>query len=427
MKKVLIIAGDFVPYSPSLGGVIRILTLADFLHKKGYDISIITSRSRDFGYFGYEDTVKKFHIEYVDNRLQAYIFKSAMDKKAVDKSQGKSGVDPVKKFLTAIKYRLKNLVYEFSVPDINIFMKSRFYKKAMSLILKDGIQNLIISSPPHSMQVVGTMIKRRLKDRINYIADYRDSWNTIRLFSKRNIISKAMSLRYEKAALLACDHFSFISNPMLTKAEKLYGIDIGAKSRLIMNGFVKEIPDMHETVHNDKIKIGYFGAISDSPNSMRNISRLLDLLSVKSGSFGFLEFHFYGDVTISHHDLSGLPMVFVHESLDHREALSKMLDMDFLLLVHSDSQSSDEVITGKFFEYVSAKKTILCLGPEDMEAKRLVEKYKVGVNIDIFDEADIEDKLMSLASIDRKIFYKDLDIGIFKRDTQYAAFLGILR
>ena len=213
MKKILIIAGDFIPYSPSLGGVIRILTLSEFLIRNGFEVHIITSKSKFFGYFGYEESLKKINVHYIENRIQSYIFKSTADKKKYldDKGYGKAKKGRlIKRLTTGIKYRMKNIVLEFCVPDINIFMKDKFVKKAVELIKNEDIANLLISSPPHSMQVVGTKLKKYFGNKINYIADYRDSWNTIRLFSKNNFISKTLSRHYEKKALCASDFFTFI-------------------------------------------------------------------------------------------------------------------------------------------------------------------------------------------------------------------------
>jgi len=431
MKKVLIVANDFLPYSPSLGGVIRVLTLAEYLSKNGFEVFIIASKSADFGFYGYEEKLKYFKITYIDNKLQSYIFKGAAQKKEflnenTNNSQKKNLKTLLKKFTVFFKYKLKKVVIEFSIPDTNVFVKNQFIKKAKKLIKEYKIGNVIVSSPPHSMQLVGYKLKKYFKNNINLIADYRDSWNTVSTFSKKNPLSKAISCSYEKKVLKNCDYFTFISNPMLSKVEKLYNIKIRDKSHLVMNGFISEIENNEIITKNDKIKIGYFGAISDSPNSTRNISNILETLK-NNKEFDEFELHLYGDVSISNYNLALIPNVFIHKSLYHKEALSEMFRMDYLLIVHSDKKSCDEVITGKFFEYVAAKKIIVCIGPVDMEAKRLIEKYKVGINIDIDDPEEMKLKFLSLKSIDKNDFYKNLDVTIFKRDVQYKTFLKLLK
>jgi hypothetical protein len=62
-----------------------------------------------------------------------------------------------------------------------------------------------------------------------------------------------------------------------------------------------------------------------------------------------------------------------------------------------------------------------------MEAKRLIDRYGIGVNIDLSDNEDMENKLKTLANIDTSGLYKDVDISVFKRDVQYGRFLEILK
>ena len=46
MKKVLIITNEFIPYSKSLGGIIRVLSFADYLTKNNIEVHILTSKNR---------------------------------------------------------------------------------------------------------------------------------------------------------------------------------------------------------------------------------------------------------------------------------------------------------------------------------------------------------------------------------------------
>ena len=64
MKNILIICHHFVPYTESVGGVVRAITMADYFQKNGYDVFILTSDGYNFGYLGYHKVVKKFNFFY---------------------------------------------------------------------------------------------------------------------------------------------------------------------------------------------------------------------------------------------------------------------------------------------------------------------------------------------------------------------------
>jgi hypothetical protein len=113
--------------------------------------------------------------------------------------------------------------------------------------------------------------------------------------------------------------------------------------------------------------------------------------------------------------------------VSNKAAIEEMHRMDFLLLVHTDTTSIDEVITGKFFEYIYVKRPILALASKNMEAAKLIEKYKIGYVMDYQDPNDIKNKLKMVLQNSSFNFYKNKDFSIFKREEQYKKFLKIIK
>jgi glycosyltransferase involved in cell wall biosynthesis len=278
------------------------------------------------------------------------------------------------------------------------------------------------------VQLVGLKLKKHFKSKINLIIDYRDSWNTTKIFRKDFKICQLISEKLEKRALKKTDHFTYISKPMLDKVEKIYKLNMSEKAKLIMNGYNKlQSFSNLKNRSEDIIKIGYFGIVSDHNTSYRNITNLLEVVNNNPNIFKGLEFHLFGKIRIGKTDLIKRNNFHIHNSLSHEEALKRMSEMDFLLLIHSDPESSDEVITGKFFEYVAVKRPILCLSPENMEARRLIDTYNIGITADINNKQDMIDKLKSLRDYKGYDFYSGIDVSIFQRERQYEKFLEILK
>ena len=44
-NNILIITNEFLPYTRSLGGILRMLTLSEFLSKNNYSVHVLTSKS----------------------------------------------------------------------------------------------------------------------------------------------------------------------------------------------------------------------------------------------------------------------------------------------------------------------------------------------------------------------------------------------
>ncbi|MFC1826330.1 hypothetical protein ACFLZQ_00155, partial [Thermodesulfobacteriota bacterium] len=324
-----------------------------------------------------------------------------------------------------MEYAIENIF----IPDAGISMVNQYTEIADQLINKHSIKNIIVSSPTHSMQLVGKSLKKRFGEKINFIADFRDSWNTRPTFGKHFFISDYISRKMERGVLSNCDHFTYVSEPILTKIEDTFHLNIKSRATLIMNGFNEsiQIHQNDEAKKRDKIKIGYFGTATDLAKSNLSIHTLLEVLKPNPEFQEGLEFYFYGALGFAYHDPKDFPCIQNKGSVSHADALKKMGEMDFLLLLYSDPKSSDEVITGKIFEYISRKKPIICLSPKNMEARRIIEMYGIGITIDIEDPKDIKKKIESLPTFLNKDFYKDLDISQFKRENQYKKFLELLQ
>ena len=421
MKSILIICQHFIPYTPSLGRVIRMVSLADYLKKEGFRVFILTSKGINFSNFGYDKLLDDLTVVYADDPVKRRVQKKQLEKFAGDRGRRDSAF---KLFLGKI---VKSLVENIAIPDLGIFMVGKYFQIASEIIEKEKITNVLVSSPPHSMQMVGAKLKKRFGEKIFLTVEYRDSWNTSRAFAKNFFLSRIISEMMERAVLRSCDNFVFVSQPMLEKLHKKFSLDLSARAHLIMNGFIKEQDVESPSTMGDTrriIRIGYFGQASDRRNDPHSIRNLLNVLRRKPREFKDLVFEFYGAIEMGTPDAS-IP-IRIHGSIPHESALRKMAEMDYLLFLYADPASSDEVISGKLFEYISVRKPILCVGPHDMEARRIVEKYGIGITVDIENPADIEKKLASLPELLDKDFYGDFDISLFKREKQYGTFLKLL-
>jgi glycosyltransferase involved in cell wall biosynthesis len=422
-KKVLIVTRDFLPYYPSLGGVIRVLKMAEFLTNVGIKVYILTARGEEISYFGYKDLVNKLNITYIDDPLQRY-----NDKKM--KSVSNIEINKNNNIINLCKRIINDLI----IPDKGLFFVSRYVKAGLRIIKEHGIKNVIVTSPPHSTQIIGFKLKKTLKSNINYIVDYRDSWNTTNIFSKKLLLTQCFSKKLEHNILKCADKFIYVSRPILNKICAMY-YDLSDKAVLIMNGFdinmsLDIVPNNNECyVDRKKLKIGYFGSLSSNKNSFRNPERLFNALIKLPEYNSKIKFIIYGAVDISKKWKDKLSEIIeIHDNVSHQEAIQLMRNMDLLMILHSQENGADEVITGKLFDYLLAEKPIIVVGPKNMEAVRLTKERHLGYCAD--DEGDV---LLMLNRVyedwknDMLISYSLNDVQDFSRQHQYKKILDLLR
>jgi hypothetical protein len=118
-----------------------------------------------------------------------------------------------------------------------------------------------------------------------------------------------------------------------------------------------------------------------------------------------------------------------HDAISHQEALKKMQEMDILLLFHSEKVIADEIVPGKFYEYVQSQKPILVVGPSNMLVAEIVKKNRLGYVIDIANEKDIIDKMYRILDDwknNRLPKYDKNSIKEYQRQYQYEKFLPLL-
>lgn len=428
-KKVLIISRDFIPYFPSLGGVIRILKMAEFLTNEGITVYILSAGGESISYFGYKNLVDKMNITYFDDPLQKYFNKKAkfafnMERRSHKKNQ-----------TTTL---CKKVISDFIIPDLGVFFVNRYVQIGLKIIKKHGIKNIIVTSPPHSTQMIGFKLKKILKNNINYIIDYRDSWNTTNIFSKKLLLTQYLSKKLEYNILKTADKFIYVSTPILKKICNTY-FNISGKAFLIMNGYDNNMfsdiypndSECHVESSSSSLKIGYFGSISSNKNSFRNAERLFNALIKFQKNNTQIKLIFFGEANIDKMWRDRLKGTMeIRGNVSHQRAIQLMRTMDVLMILHSQKNGADEVITGKLFDYLLAERPIFVVGPKDMEAIRLVKERQLGYYADIYNNEDILHTLNCIYQDwqnNRLISYSLNDVQDFSRQHQYYKLLDILK
>lgn len=425
---VLIITHGFPPYIPTLGGAIRMLKFAEHLRALETDVYVVAARGRDFGSFGYERLLESLHVHYVSDPL--YRRGSQVPTCESTQTPGRPASTRARLTNRAASW-FKPIVLGACVPDTGIAAVPGFYQRARALIEKHGIRNVVTSGPPHSDHLVGWLLKRRFGDEVNWLVDYRDSWNGTPLFRKSHFVLQALNMRAERAVLDRADHFVYVSPPMIAKAQEVASDPgrLASRSLLVMNGY-DEMTLAHRkpwTPQAGPLHIGYFGALDDGHASYRNPTRLFEAIVSHDLQ---VRVELWGAVTISKHWIERLGQrIAVCGNLSHDAAFARMCEYDALLLLHTRDEGAEEVVTGKLFEYLASGRPVLSIGPAVMAANRILAKETCNVQCAHDDSAAIAAALRELAR--RKETHtlggrQPADIARYSRSHQYSLLHGRL-
>ncbi len=419
-KSVLIVTYGFPPHIKSLGGAVRMLKLAEYLQKNGCAVHVLCARTAYFDTYGYDELLASLEVTYVDDPVAfagTRVFGGSRDRSKEIKTQ------------QHIKSRLKQFVIDVLTPDTAVLAISRMRKIARTIVAAQPNMTVITSGPPHSAHLVGHWLKEHFP-LIQWVADYRDGWNTTSLFRKRNSLLQHLNERFERRVLTRCDHFTYISSPMLNKAQPLSGISLSAKAHLIANGFDTNSLELLRNLKPQAgpMRLGYFGAIDDGKDSYRNPACIFN--AITSLSALSIRIELYGSIQISAAWQAKLgDRLVIGPRLSHLKAYEKMTSMDALLLLHTREDGADEVVTGKVFEYVATGLPIVSVGPSNMAVNKLLSDDASVFSADHTSQSAIRDVLMHLVDCKTRNDMPKRDqrrLGFFSRDKQFEKFLHLI-
>jgi glycosyltransferase involved in cell wall biosynthesis len=310
----------------------------------------------------------------------------------------------------------------FFIPDPRRGWNNFAFKKACSLIEREGINRVITTSPPHSTQLIGLKLKKKYPA-IKWIADLRDPWTDIYYYEQfyPTFLSRKIDLYYEKTVLEKADQIITIGSSLKDLlSSKVNGI--ADKIEIITNGYDEDDFNGLVSTNPDKLTISYIGTLSDD----YPINGFLEaLLRIKDLGISFV-LKFAGIVAPKQRDLIILKLgessVVFLQYITHSEAVTHMMNSTYLLLIIPDHRGNKSIITGKLFEYIAAGKPIICLGPIEGDAADIIKTVGAGETFRYDDSRSISDYLkqplnsLSQSIQNKKIKYsrKELTGKIFE-------------
>ena len=399
MKKenILIISGQFIPFTKSIGGIIRVLSFCNSLDKK-FQINLISTKKSSFGFFGLKNKIKNYNLTFVKKKNIFLYF-----------------------FFGITKKLFPNLAYIFAI-DFSFAYKEELFKNAKEIIIKKNIKYILISCPPFSLFYIGNKLKKEFKENIKIIYDYRDGW-----FGRYDQLNK--NFFFKKLKLHLEDNILKSSYKILCATKTIYKKINFYNKILITNGYYA-LPSSKKknnkfSKQNQLIKIGYFGLISDDQKGYRDLNTLYNAINDNDLLDKNFRFYFYGNNQIKNKKIKNFKKFKFFKNLDYFDAQKEMQKMDYLLIIHTDFLTVKEVITGKFYEYLSTRIPIISITNGEAEVNKIIKKHKLGYAVN-YRKKNLSKELLKILKIN-KYNFKFHDIKKFSRNFQNQKLINILK
>jgi len=388
VKKVLIITYYWPPSGGA--GVQRWLKLSKYLLQFNIEPYVITV---DEGFASYMQLDKSLEKD-VATGVKVFKTKSFEPINYYAKMVGKKNV-PTAGFSNVDNRKLKQKLVTFIrsnlfIPDPRKGWLKYAYRKAKQLILEEGINTVITTSPPHSTQLVGLKLKQKLG--INWIVDFRDPWTDIYYYKilQHSFISKAIDRNYEKKVLLNADKIVTVSRGFKSIFTSKSYKPAKEKFSIIPNGFDPDDFNIEKKQDEDVFVISYIGTMSEQYEPQVLLDQFKKL--VESYPESKILLRFIGMVSKSIKDYiseAGFSeYVEFISTVSHRKAVEYELNSSALILVIPKIINGNGIVPGKLFEYLASGNQIICIGDTKSDVARIIQECSAGqtFNRDMRDE-----------------------------------------
>ncbi|MDG1038341.1 MAG: glycosyltransferase family 4 protein [Polaribacter sp.] len=283
----------------------------------------------------------------------------------------------------------------FFIPDPKLFWVKPSVKYLQKYLDLNKIDTIISTGPPHSMHLIAN--KLRQKNNIKWIADFRDPWSDLYYNKDFNQLSfvKNKNKKLEEAVLKNADCVLTVSNSLKEEFSKTTN-----RVEVITNGFDDEVITENNIIKDTKFTISYIGLLPKQSNPKVLFKVLKELCSRNKDFKNDLKLNFIGDISdevkteISNNQLNENTNFVGY--VNHNKAIEYQKKAQVLLLLIPNIEKSKGILTGKLFEYLTAKRPILAIGPEEGDLSEILKETNSGIIVDFDDEKKISSEILKL-------------------------------
>ncbi|MGB5379075.1 glycosyltransferase family 4 protein [Muriicola sp.] len=264
----------------------------------------------------------------------------------------------------------------FFIPDARRSWVKPSIKFLSEIITKEKIQTVITSGPPHSLHLIGVGLKQ--KHALTWIADFRDPWTSIGYHKALRLTGKSQKKH------------QVLEHRVLNEADKILVTSKATETefRAKTTRPISVITNGHDTAYeggailDTGFTISHIGSLLSERNPAV-LWRVLSELAWDHSSFKqALQIKLVGVVSeevlneIKKYDLESALEVMSY--VPHEEAVLLQRSSQILLLAEINKDETRGIIPGKLFEYMSARRPILAIGPPGWEAAEMIRETKAG-------------------------------------------------
>ena len=410
MKKVLIITYYWPPMGG--GGVQRWLKTTKYLREFDWEPIIFTTENAEVSIHDeslLEDIPDGIEIIKVPIWEPFRLYRSLTGQKGEKINPGFLQKKKGNSFLQNISIWIRG---NFFIPDAKKFWYRPSVKKLSSYLLKNKVDAIVSTGPPHTTHLIAQKIANRFS--IPWLADFRDPWTNIDFYDKLKLTMWAdkKHRRLERNVLTNASKIITVSKSWANDLLNISGIN----PIVINNGFDStDFKNAGKLPLDVKFSITHAGSLNKDRNPFILWKVLEELVKVNSDFASNLEIKLIGpiDITVKEalkkHNLMQYTRLI--DSLPHKEVIPHLITSQVLLLPLNNVPNIEGIIPGKMYEYLGALRPIICIGDIDGDAAEIIYETQTGSVVGFSDKNKLKKEVLKL--------YDDYKLGVLEINSNH--------
>lgn len=397
LKKALIITYYWPPAGG--GGVQRWLKFSKYMRSCGWEPVIYTPKEPEI--VAQDDSLAKQIPEGIEVLRTPiwepfHIYKFLIGKKQHEKVYSGVLVENKKKsFMQTFSLWVRGNLF---IPDAKKYWIAPSVSYLKKYLATHHIDAMVSTGPPHSTHMIALGIKKYLPN-MPWIADFRDPWTHVDYWDQLNLSSWAERKHHRMQAqvLRSADKVVTVS---WSWAHDFKNLGVRSDIEVITNGYDHADFELNNVVLDKKFTITHVGSMNADRNPHVLWKALQNILQ-RNTEFGQrIQIQLLGPLdnsvneSIAAHGLQQY-VTKVH-FMPHSEVIQRLCQSQVLLLPINNTPNVGGVLPGKLYEYMGAKRPIICITAAGTDSERLMQESGVALLCGYNDVQCMEDIVLSL-------------------------------
>ncbi|MAT89397.1 MAG: glycosyl transferase family 1 [Flavobacteriaceae bacterium] len=315
----------------------------------------------------------------------------------------------------------------FFIPDARVGWVDPSVSFLKDYLSETPVDVVVTTGPPHSLHLIGKKLKAACH--IPWVADFRDPWTTIH-YHKSLRLTKASEAKHKKLEAEILNTANRITvTSKVTKHE--FQTITSRPIDVVTNGF-EEVVSGEEYSLDKTFSIVHIGSLLTERNPQILWKVLRELKEAHPEFQKHLELKLVGQYSqevlddLTENDL--IKNTTLVGYVPHKEAVAYQRKAQVLLLVEMDREETKAIIPGKLFEYLSARRPIIAMGPDGSDVQTILQETKAGAYLLYSEEEKLKNKVWDAFKLYRTqdLLVPEADISSFSRSELTRKMASIL-